>query len=188
MRKSFALIAFAAFALVGMACSCVSEKKQAVKSEENTESQTEKQTKSPSGFTTYENTEYGFSMDYPPICRPQNDDAELEKSFRGKLFIGDNAMLSAQCLMKDDGSPYDPSYFDMQHEWAASASEGAEILKDEKSDIEFTVKTADSEMVHNQRAIFKGGKIYRVDYSYPVSVREKHDKYVDEVLASLKVK
>lgn len=97
-------------------------------------------------------------------------------------------MLSAQCHVKDNGSAYDQSYFDMQYEWASSISDGTEILKNEKSSKEYVVKSADKEMVHNQRAIFKNGKIYLVDYSYPVSARKKHDKFVDEVLASLKVK
>ena len=187
MHKSFLLILFTVFAFVSFACSCSSEKSQKEAGGENIQT-TEGEKAESSDFTTYENAENGFSMAYPPICHPQNDDAELEKSFRGKLFIGEGAMLSAQCHVKDNGSAYDQSYFDMQYEWASSISDGTEILKNEKSSKEYVVKSADKEMVHNQRAIFKNGKIYLVDYSYPVSARKKHDKFVDEVLASLKVK
>jgi hypothetical protein len=187
MHKSFVLILFTVFAFVSFACSCSSEKSQKEAGGENIQT-TEGEKAGSSDFTTYENAENGFSMAYPPICHPQNDDAELEKSFRGKLFIGEGAMLSAQCHVKDNGSAYDQSYFDMQYEWASSISDGTEMLKNEKSSTEYVVKSADKEMVHNQRAIFKNGKIYLVDYSYPVSAREKHDKFVDEVLASLKVK
>ena len=171
MHKSFLLILFIVFTFVSFACSCSSEKSQKEAGGENIQT-TEGEKAGFSGFTIYENAENGFSMAYPPICHPQNDDAELEKSFRGKLFIGEGAMLSAQ----------------MRYEWASSISDGTEILKNEKSSTEYVVKSAEKEMVHNQRAIFKNGKIYQVDYSYPVSAREKHDKFVDEVLASLKVK
>ena len=184
MRKKSVLIILAAFTLIGMACSCTSEKKQVQGNEEKTEEKAE----TASGFTTYENKEYGFSIAYPPICSPQNDDAEMEKSFRGKLFIGESAMLTGQCLVKEDGSAYSKDYFDIQYEFAAATSDGAQLLKNEKSDTEFTVKSANKEMVYNMRVVFKNGRLYRVDYTYPIGVRDKHDKYVDEVLASLKVK
>lgn len=184
MRKTFFVIMLAAFTLVVAACSSSSEKKQDQGNDEKAEVNAE----SASGFTTYENKEYGFSIAYPPICHPQNNDAEMEKSFRGRLFIGESAMLTGQCLVKDDGTAYSKDYFDMQYEFAAATSDGAKLAKNEKSDTEFTVKSANSEMVYNQHVIFKNGRLYRVDYTYPVSVRDKHDKYVDEVLASLKVK
>lgn len=145
----------------------------------------------PSDYTTYENAENGFSIAYPPVCKPQNNDAQLEKSFRGKLFIGDGAMLTAQCSVKDDGTPYPQDYFDMGYKWAKEVQkENLELRLDEKSDTEFVLKMVykEDQMVHNMRQIFKDGKVYNVDYSYPVEKASIHDPHVDAVLASLKVK
>jgi len=135
----------------------------------------------------YENKDLGYSVVLPEGIKPQNDDAEMEKSRGGKLFIGDGCQIDVTAREMDyQGSMTPEESIKQSIELAKAINENAEVKAIDKVSFVSTSKD-ESSLVANYECQ-KNGKCYNIHILYPVEKKDAFDKDVDAIIKSLKTK
>ncbi len=174
MKKS--LLFLLTIVTVAMFASCSGDKKSGSDaSEENIEG------------VKYENSDFGYSVVLPEGFEQQNNDAEMEKSRGGKLFLADGCMIDMTASeMNYIGDMTPEKSIDQSIEMAKAFSEGADIKKID--DISYVSKSQDDFGLRAHYECQKNGKKYMVDVTYPADKKEQFDKVVETIVKSYKVK
>ena len=133
----------------------------------------------------YENKDFGYSVVLPEGFKQQNNDAEMEKSRGGKLFLAEGCMIDATCSeMNYLGDMTPEKSIDQGIEMSKTLSEGAEIKKID--DISYVSKSQDEFGLRAHYELQKNGKKYMIDMTYPADKKDKFEKDLESVIKSFK--
>lgn len=140
----------------------------------------------------YENSDFGYSAVLPEGFKQQNNDAEMEKSRGGKLFVSNGCMIDVTATKMDYMGDMTPEASAKQcMEFAKTAYNDPEdklIEAKMLDDVSFLVKAQDSFGLRASYQTQQNGNKYMIDVTYPADKQEQFDKDVDALIQSFKVK
>ena len=176
MKKT--LLFLLAIVSVAMFVSCGGDKKSGSASdasEENIEG------------VKYENKDFGYSVVLPEGFEQQNNDAEMEKSRGGKLFLGGEGRMidvtSTEMNYIGDMTPEKST--DQCIEMTKALNDSADVKKID--DISFVSKSKDQFGLRAHYELQKSGKKFMIDVTYPEDKKDQFEKDLESLIKSFKV-
>lgn len=186
MKKSL-LLFLSILSIMLFATSCGGPKGASESNESNESNETEEVK-----GVKYENADFGYSAVMPEGFTQQNNDAEMEKSRGGKLFLHKSCMIDFTATKMDYMGSMTPE---------ASAKQCLEFAKvgyndpEDKlmeakmlDDVSYLVKAQDSFGLRAEYQTQQNGNKYTIDFTYPADMQEQFDKDVEAVVKSFKLK
>lgn len=135
----------------------------------------------------YENSDFGYSVVLPEGFKQQNNDAEMEKSRGGKLFVSNGCMIDVTATKMDYMGDMTPEASVKQClEFQKIAYENPEIK--EIDNLSYVVKGQDDFGLRANYMTQKNGNKYMIDVTYPADKKEQFDKDVEALINSFEVK
>ena len=175
MKKS--LLFLLTIVSVAMFVSCGGDKKSGSASdasEENVEG------------VKYENKDFGYSVVLPEGFEQQNNDAEMEKSRGGKLFLAQGCMIDVTSTeMNYIGDMTPEKSTDQCMEMTKALNDSADVKKID--DISFVSKSQDQFGLRGHYELQKNGKKFMIDVTYPEDKKEQFEKDLESLIKSFKV-
>ena len=137
---------------------------------------------------TYENAQYGFSVQLPSDFAPQNNDEQLEKGRGGKLYIRKGCMVDMQCTDKSE-AVLTPEEIVSNGIGFCATSDDCTVIERKVEGTEGIVKYQDK---FGYRAEYykcmPDKKLYTISFTYDSDKKKEYDDEVDKIIKSLKVK
>ncbi len=135
----------------------------------------------------YENADFGYSAVLPEGFEQQNNDAEMEKSRGGKLFLAQGCMIDLTATeMNYIGDMTPEKSIDQGIEMTKALDNSAEIEKID--DISYVSKSKDDFGLRGHYELQKNGKKYMIDVTYPEEKKDQFEKDLESLIKSFKVK
>lgn len=171
MKKS--LLFLLSIVLVAMFVSC-GDKKSSSASEENIKG------------VKYENKDFGYSVVLPEGFEQQNNDAEMEKTRGGKLFLANGCMIDLTATeMNYIGDMTPEKSIDQSIELTKALNATADVKKID--DISYVSKSKDDFGLRAHYELQKNGKKYMLDMTYPDDKEDQLNKDLESIIKSFKV-
>lgn len=184
MKKSF-LLFFSVLSIALLMGSCGESQKTSGSGEAESKSEEVQGVK-------YENKDFGYSVVLPEGFAQQNDDAEMEASRGGKLFLSQGCMIDVTATkMNYMGSMTPEKSAEQCLEFAKVGYDKPENELFEAKmldDVSFVVKAKDDFGLRASYQTQKNGNKYMIDVTYPADKKEQFDKDVDALIKSFEVK
>ena len=182
MKKS--LLFLLTIVSVAMFASCGGDKKSSASTESSDASAASEEIIK---GVKYENKDFGYSVVLPEGFKQQNDDAEMEKSSGGKLFLSEGCMIDATATeMNYIGDMTPEKSIDQGIELEKSMKENADVKKID--DISYVSKSQDDFGLRAHYELQKNGKKFMIDMTYPADKKDKFEKDIESLIKSFKVK
>ena len=180
MKKVLLLIAILTMCMTFSACNKGAGSGAAATSEEPVEAF--------ENAVTYENAQYGFSVQLPSDFAPQNNDEQLEKDRGGKLYIRKGCMVDMQCADKSE-AVHTPEEIVSNGIGFCATSDDCTVIERKVEGTEGIVKYQDK---FGYRAEYykcmPDKKLYTISFTYDSDKKKEYDDEVDKIIKSLKVK
>ena len=133
----------------------------------------------------YENKDFGYSVVLPEGFKQQNNDAEMEKSRGGKLFLAQGCMIDATASdMNYIGDMTPEKSIDQGIEMTKALNDSADVKKID--DISFVSKSQDEFGLRAHYELQKNGKKYMIDMTYPAEKKDQFEKDLESIIKSFK--
>lgn len=140
---------------------------------------------------TYDNAQYAYSMALPAGFSPQNNDAEMEASRGGKLFLGNGAMIDVTAQNMDYANITPLESVKQSYEFALAAYEDdteSTIISHKLDGDRYLVKAQDAYGLRADYQLQRSGHKIIIHMTYPADKRAEFDRDVEQVIGSLNVK
>ncbi len=191
MKKTTFLMASLSAMFMLCACGGAANKAEAAATEQpETTETTAAEAPAAKESVTYQNKDFKYSVQLPAGFEQQNDDAEMEASRGGKLFLRDGCMIDVTARKMDYTYIKAEESIKQSAEFAASAYEGDENGKLLSKDIQpdhFLVKGLDEFGLRANYEMQKNGVSVIIHVTYPQDQEAAFNKEVDQVVQSLVV-
>ena len=140
------------------------------------------------GGNSYKNADFNYSIQLPSGFEAQNDDAAMEKSRGGKLFVHDGCMIDVNARTMDYAYITPEESVKQDYELATAViDESSKILSKELNGTSYTVKREDSFGLRADYETQQNGVKVNIYITYDKSKQAEFDKEADEVIKSLKI-
>ena len=136
----------------------------------------------------YKNTDFKYSVELPAGFKQQNDDAEMEASRGGKLFLRDGCMIDVTARKMDYTYITPQASIKQSGEFSATAYESdkqGKLLSKDVQDDHYQVKGLDEFGLRGDFEMQKNGVSVIIHATYPEDKEEEFNREFDQMVMSL---